>query len=227
MKRSSLLGKRPLHGGKENSSIVSSAAPARSAAGGSCSTACASAVSGARASRASSSSAASAAAPCVVQRQPFLTFLSLPPALCKPFKSPLPDHMRSERADALLKKKTLGMRKAWSNSLGGSFRKIAPTVTLTGDGVDQDGTDDGKGPKQWEPLVLWRASESASASAAAVAASHEISVPPVLAKWLRPHQRAGVEFMFECVMGIRSFPGGGHGCILAEHPLTWERTMLA
>lgn len=39
-------------------------------------------------------------------------------------------------------------------------------------------------------------------------------VPPVLAKWLRPHQREGVQFMYECVMGMRDFDGTG--CILAD-----------
>ena len=39
-------------------------------------------------------------------------------------------------------------------------------------------------------------------------------VPPVLAKWLRPHQREGVQFMYECVMGMRDF--NGNGCILAD-----------
>mmetsp|Transcript_9495 Transcript_9495/g.13456 ORF Transcript_9495/g.13456 Transcript_9495/m.13456 type:complete len:1151 (+) Transcript_9495:176-3628(+) len=39
-------------------------------------------------------------------------------------------------------------------------------------------------------------------------------VPPVLAKWLRPHQREGVAFMYECVMGLRDFDG--NGCILAD-----------
>jgi len=38
-------------------------------------------------------------------------------------------------------------------------------------------------------------------------------VPPVLAKWLRPHQREGVQFMYQCVMNMKSFKG--NGCILA------------
>lgn len=41
-----------------------------------------------------------------------------------------------------------------------------------------------------------------------------VFVPPVLAKWLRPHQREGVSFMYECVMGLRDFSGAG--CILAD-----------
>lgn len=42
----------------------------------------------------------------------------------------------------------------------------------------------------------------------------DVFVPPVLAKWLRPHQREGVQFMYECVMGLKEF--NGNGCILAD-----------
>jgi DNA repair and recombination RAD54-like protein len=45
-------------------------------------------------------------------------------------------------------------------------------------------------------------------------AKKNIFVPPVLAKWLRPHQREGVQFMYECVMGLKNFDG--NGCILAD-----------
>jgi DNA repair and recombination RAD54-like protein len=41
-----------------------------------------------------------------------------------------------------------------------------------------------------------------------------ISVDNMLVKWLRPHQREGVKFMYECVMGLRDFDGCG--CILAD-----------
>ena len=40
-----------------------------------------------------------------------------------------------------------------------------------------------------------------------------VFVPPILAKWLRPHQREGVKFMYECVMGMKDYDG--NGCILA------------
>lgn len=45
-------------------------------------------------------------------------------------------------------------------------------------------------------------------------AKESVFVPPVLAKWLRPHQREGVEFMYQCVMGLKDF--AGNGCILAD-----------
>jgi DNA repair and recombination RAD54-like protein len=41
-----------------------------------------------------------------------------------------------------------------------------------------------------------------------------VEVPEVVCKWLRPHQREGVQFMFECVTGLRDFDG--QGCILAD-----------
>jgi hypothetical protein len=37
----------------------------------------------------------------------------------------------------------------------------------------------------------------------------DVFVPHVLAKWLRPHQREGVQFMYECVMGLKPFNGNG------------------
>jgi len=45
-------------------------------------------------------------------------------------------------------------------------------------------------------------------------AKESVFVPPVLAKWLREHQREGVLFCYQCVMGLRDFKG--QGCILAD-----------
>ena len=42
----------------------------------------------------------------------------------------------------------------------------------------------------------------------------DVFVPPVLAKWLRPHQREGVHFMYQCVMGLKDYDG--NGVILAD-----------
>ena len=39
-------------------------------------------------------------------------------------------------------------------------------------------------------------------------------VDSMLTKWLRPHQREGVHFMFECVSSLRATEGAG--CILAD-----------
>lgn len=45
----------------------------------------------------------------------------------------------------------------------------------------------------FEPLVLWESGPNEE--------DHRISVDPRLCKWLRPHQREGVQFMFECGEG--------------------------
>lgn len=42
----------------------------------------------------------------------------------------------------------------------------------------------------------------------------DVVVDPILSQHLREHQRDGVRFMYECVMGIRDFDG--QGCILAD-----------
>lgn len=42
----------------------------------------------------------------------------------------------------------------------------------------------------------------------------DVVLDPAIGKLLRPHQREGVKFLYECVMGLRDF--NGQGCILAD-----------
>jgi len=46
---------------------------------------------------------------------------------------------------------------------------------------------------------------------------NSVEVDSVLTKWLRPHQRDGVQFMFECVMGMRQKSGAGAGLSSTAH----------
>jgi len=41
----------------------------------------------------------------------------------------------------------------------------------------------------------------------------DVIVDPHLSQHLRPHQKEGVKFLYECVMGLRNF--NGNGAILA------------
>lgn len=60
--------------------------------------------------------------------------------------------------------------------------------------------------------------------ASAEAYAHQnVFVPRVLAKWLRPHQREGVQFMYECVMGLRPF--NGNGCMYVRNVHTAVRRL--
>jgi DNA repair and recombination protein RAD54B len=42
----------------------------------------------------------------------------------------------------------------------------------------------------------------------------DVVLDPLLARHLRPHQKQGVKFLYECVMGIKEF--NGQGAILAD-----------
>lgn len=63
-------------------------------------------------------------------------------------------------------------------------------------------------PAGVEPLVLWRPSDEDDAGAS------PIEVDGCILQYLRPHQREGVQFLFECVTGMRDYEG--RGCILAD-----------
>ncbi|KAL7263828.1 hypothetical protein ACSBR1_001895 [Camellia fascicularis] len=66
-------------------------------------------------------------------------------------------------------------------------------------------------PPGVEPLVLWQPEECEEGAGDLV----PISVDPLLVRFLRPHQREGVQFMFECVSGLYS-AANINGCILAD-----------
>ncbi|KAE9448498.1 hypothetical protein C3L33_19600, partial [Rhododendron williamsianum] len=66
-------------------------------------------------------------------------------------------------------------------------------------------------PPGIEPLVLWQPEEYDEGAGNV----EPISVDPVLVRFLRPHQREGVQFMFECVSGLCS-AANINGCILAD-----------
>jgi len=66
---------------------------------------------------------------------------------------------------------------------------------------------------------------AASAPTAPVAPSATtISVDGFLCRWLREHQREGVQFLFDCCMGLRDYEG--EGCILADDMGLGERSSL-
>ena len=73
-----------------------------------------------------------------------------------------------------------------------------------------------EGPEP-EPLVLWEPPEGEEGP--------PVAVDRMLTRWLRPHQREGVAFMFQCVAGLRKFDG--HGCILADDMGLGARRLLA
>lgn len=54
-----------------------------------------------------------------------------------------------------------------------------------------------------EPLILWTPDASMGEE------GKPIEVDSRLTQFLRPHQREGVKFMFDCVSGIKDYDGQG------------------
>ncbi|KAJ8613667.1 hypothetical protein CTAYLR_003158 [Chrysophaeum taylorii] len=79
---------------------------------------------------------------------------------------------------------------------------------------EEDGGDDQEEEaapefRPHEPLVLYEPTVEEREAGA-----EEVDVPPLLCQWLRPHQREGVQFVFECVYGMKDY--AGVGAILAD-----------
>ena len=67
-------------------------------------------------------------------------------------------------------------------------------------------------PEGVEELVLWQDEDETRKREGKLLPT--VKVDNMLTRWLRPHQREGVSFLYECVMGLRGFEGSG--CILAD-----------
>ncbi len=153
---------------------------------------------------------------CVV-RAPVLTFLSVPGTFKRAYKLP-GGAKRTAESEELVKRKTLGLRKSFTPMLPGKFKlpgpETTPIVSMSTDGGVHDNAEDHspegsvENVDAYEPLILWQSMEGGDDP------PHSVSVDPRLCKFLRPHQREGVQFMYECVMGARDFDGSG--CILAD-----------
>lgn len=151
-----------------------------------------------------------------VSYAPVLPFLQPPSraeALRRPFKLP---SGAVKTADV---RKSLGARRRKSGSGIGAFKKpeISQLAPPPFQGEEEDSDEAAAAPPPpssiattqdfaFEPLVLWETEEG-------VEPAHTISVDPILCKFLREHQREGVQFVFDCVTGAKGF--GGNGCILA------------
>lgn len=79
-------------------------------------------------------------------------------------------------------------------------RKLLPIEELPSSGAveEEEEEEDTNEYPPFEPLVLWSHPEDST---------KKIEVIPQLACRLRPHQREGVQFLFECTMGLRGFEG--------------------
>ncbi|PFH38568.1 SWI2/SNF2-containing protein RAD54 [Besnoitia besnoiti] len=134
---------------------------------------------------------------CLV-RAPIMPLLLVekgPSILFRPFKSPLKGHQPGVSEESL--RKTLGVRLKRSSAFAvGAKQFKSPPPAPTSQTLPEA-----------NPLVLYMPPPDRP---------HEkkVEVDPMLTRWLREHQRQGVKFMFDCLMGLKEFQG--EGCILAD-----------
>lgn len=122
--------------------------------------------------------------------------------LRKPFKSPVPG--APNRSSELRRRLA---RSRYFVAWGETGRPTSPLPSLQIK-AQPTAPEEDELPDGIEPLVLWQTEHSSEAERV------EIRVDNKLTKFLRAHQREGVQFMFECVCGLRDFEG--QGCILAD-----------
>ncbi|CAL4967142.1 unnamed protein product [Urochloa decumbens] len=149
----------------------------------------------------------------VVRRQPLIPrILSVSDAAAiarKPFKPPCQNGY-SENNEQLARR--LSARKRFVP--WGSTQAFAVTHNLPQSPTAASVTSSEKEeplPPGIEPLILWQREECDKENCNSAA----IEVDHLLVRYLRPHQREGIQFMFDCVSGSLS-DDGISGCILAD-----------
>lgn len=110
-----------------------------------------------------------------------------------------------DRSIALRKVKRLGPPKNFHIVRPGDYANalvkhtgFSPEDNEDGENEEEDLPTNISSLPPFEPLVLWTHPDDAE---------NKVEVIPQLACKLRPHQREGVQFLFECTMGLRGFEG--------------------
>merc|ERR1740123_789446 len=119
------------------------------------------------------------------------------PIKFRPFRCPVPG-----QTAVGLQGKTLGTRKRWHAgdvAKPHAFKEESPVRPQSPSATETAANR----------LVLWSPPPGGVSDGRI-----EVSVDPVLTRVLREHQRLGVQFLFDCLMGLKSFEG--FGCILAD-----------
>ena len=147
----------------------------------------------------------------VINRMPLFGFLEIPDSLNRQFVLPKGCVVTKETL-ALRQRKFLGGNKNFQPitpaMLAGGFTRPSMVDACAMEAEEEDEDMEGlpnENLPPFEPLILWQNPNDAE---------HKIEVIPSLAVKLRPHQREGVQFLFDCTRGMRGFEG--QGCILAD-----------
>ncbi|KAH8739644.1 DNA repair protein RAD54-like [Cryptosporidium ryanae] len=140
-------------------------------------------------------------------RTPIMSMLSVDsgkPLHFKSFRSPMSGHVPGVSEES--RKMTLGCKIPRDSTFCSTLKRTSFKLTHKYD--ERVVKNDDSENISVNPLVLWNSQDESGN------VIRKIEVDPMLTKWLREHQRQGVMFIFECLMGLRDF--NGNGCILAD-----------
>lgn len=133
-------------------------------------------------------------------REPVMPMLTLSkeekPIPFRAFKSPLPGHTYQGFGT-----RTLGTRKRFAAGDVVKPRYLKEEPVIPAGKADEVAATSHR-------LILWTPPKDDSEG------RQEVVVDPLVSKVLREHQRIGVQFLFDCLMGLKNFDG--YGCILAD-----------
>ena len=150
----------------------------------------------------------------VVHVAPILRFLTPSTSILnKPFQPPFQKGWRLPPNEVGLGggkvgRTSLGMtRKSKDISVLNQFVPLKPSEELCLQSFSNKDDDENKGKLYEEyilnPVILYEGNDG-----------HIVQIEPIVGKYLRDHQREGLQFLFECVANLRNY--NGCGCILAD-----------
>lgn len=146
----------------------------------------------------------------IIKQMPLFGFLSIPEGLAKQFTIPTGCLVTKESLE-LRKCRSLGAKRLFKRITPADLNSSLPRPTVMVPMLAEEGEEEEEmgvctsAIPPHEPLVLWTDPQDET---------NTVEVIPELCHRLRPHQREGVQFLFECTMGLRGFEG--QGCILAD-----------
>ena len=151
----------------------------------------------------------------LIRRARIAPFLSIRPGrgIRSRFKTPCP-HLRTAASDVHLKKRTLGVKRRRTGA--SSYARNAENVGVSCENMplfaeevesEASGGEDAAEivvdeavSREFVPLVLWEPTDPVEDGEEP---GKPVVVDPILCQWLREHQRVGLQFVFDCMIGRR------------------------
>jgi DNA repair and recombination RAD54-like protein len=148
----------------------------------------------------------------LIRRARVVPFLSIRPGrgIRSRFKTPCP-HLRTAASDEQKKRRTLGVKRRRTGA--STYVRSVENAGVSCDNMplfaeDVESEEEEKEEvvvddvvmREFVPLVLWEPTDTVEEGGEP---GKPVVVDPILCQWLRAHQREGLQFVFDCIIGRR------------------------